>query len=238
MFGSKSIAIMQPYFFPYLGYWQLMASVDEFVVYDDIQFIKKGWIHRNRYLAGGKDQMLTLPLKKDSDYLDVFERRLSDSWPTEREKLFRKLRGAYQKAPFFQEVFPILKRCIYFESANLFDYIFNSINEVAHSLNINTRLLISSELDNTKNLKGCDRVVEICKLLDATEYVNLIGGKELYEKRHFLEHGIDLKFHQIEQIVYSQFGNEFISNLSIIDVLMFNGIEGTKERLSCCEIHE
>jgi hypothetical protein len=238
MSDSKKIAIMQPYFFPYLGYWQLMASVDEFVVYDDIQFTKKGWIHRNRYLTGGKEQMFTLPLKKDSDYLNVFERRLSDSWPMEREKIFRKLKGAYQKAPFFLEVLPVVERCIYFKSTNIFDYIFNSIKEVAESLDINARLLVSSELGNTKNLTGCDRVLAICKLLGATEYLNPIGGKELYQNKDFLEHNVDLKFHQIENVIYSQFDNEFISNLSIIDVLMFNGIERTKELLFCCQFHE
>src|SRR5690554_1369276 len=99
MCDGYRIAIMQPYFLPYLGYWQLMNCVEKFVVYDDVQFTKKGWIHRNRYLNNGKDQVFTLPLKKDSDYLDVVDRSVSDSWEVEKGKLKRKIEGAYKKAP-------------------------------------------------------------------------------------------------------------------------------------------
>jgi hypothetical protein len=238
MSSSNRAAIMQPYFLPYLGYWQLMANVEEFVVYDDIQFTKKGWIHRNRYLNDSKDQLFTLPLKKDSDYLDVFERYLSESWHTEREKLYRKLKGAYQKAPYFQEIAPLVEDCLFYDSTNLFDFTFNSIKKISQGLGINTKLLVSSQLGNTKHLKGQDRVLKICELIEATEYVNPIGGKELYKKENFSSYGIDLKFHQIDPIIYSQFGNDFIPNLSIIDVLMFCGMEKTENLLSCCKIHE
>jgi hypothetical protein len=235
---SNRVAIMQPYFLPYLGYWQLMANVDEFVVYDDIQFTKKGWIHRNRYLNGGKDQMFTLPLKKDSDYLDVYKRCLSDSWHTEREKLYRKLKGAYQKAPYFQEIAPLLEDCLFHDSTNLFGFIFNSVSKISQSLEINTKLSVSSQLGDTTELKGQDRVLKICELLEATEYVNPIGGKELYKKEDFARQGVDMKFHQIDKVVYNQFGKDFIPNLSIIDVLMFNGMEETGNLLSYCKIHE
>src|SRR5690554_2832006 len=103
MFHDHRIAIMQPYFLPYLGYWQLLNCVDTFVVYDDVEFTKKGWIHRNRYLSNGSDQMFSLPLKKDSDYLDVRDRYLADSWESEKIKLRRKIEGAYKKAPYFSE---------------------------------------------------------------------------------------------------------------------------------------
>lgn len=237
MTSIKRVAIMQPYFLPYLGYWQLMKSVDKFVVYDDIQFTKKGWIHRNRYLNGDKSQFFTLPLKKDSDYLNILERNLSSCWHIEREKLYRKLKSAYQKAPFFQEVFPLVEDCLFFRSINLFDFIFNSILRIKDILDINTKLLVSSQMGDTSGLKGKDRILKICEELEATEYVNPIGGKELYRKEDFSILGVDLKFHHMHQVIYNQFGNEFIPNLSILDVLMFRGIRETKNLLSCCEIH-
>ena len=103
------LGIMQPYFFPYIGYFQLINSVDTFVIYDNIQFTKKGWIHRNRFLQNGKDTMFTLPIKKDSDYLDIDQRFLSENFGPECDKLLRKIEGAYKKAPYFNDVFPIVK---------------------------------------------------------------------------------------------------------------------------------
>src|SRR6188768_4511537 len=110
-----SIAIMQPYLFPYIGYFQLMAAVDEFVVYDNIEFTKKGWINRNRILVNGKDTFITLPLKKGSDYLNVNDRYLADSWLTDRTKLMNKVTEAYRKAPQFNLAYPVIKKCIFFE---------------------------------------------------------------------------------------------------------------------------
>ena len=81
------LAIMQPYFFPYIGYFQLIKSVDEFVIYDNIQYTKKGWINRNRILVNGTDYLISLPLKKDSDYLNVVDRQLAESWEKDRTKL-------------------------------------------------------------------------------------------------------------------------------------------------------
>lgn len=237
MATGKRVAIMQPYFLPYIGYWQLMAYVDEFVVYDDIQFTKRGWIHRNRYLNGHKDQMFTLPLKRDSDYLDVAERRLSDSWATDKNKLYRKVKMAYQKAPFFEEGAATLEDCIFYDSDNLFDFIFHSIKVVSRRLDIGTRLIVSSELGDTTDRQGQARVLKICDLLEATEYVNPAGGRDLYDAEVFSSHGVDLRFHHIGQICYCQFGADFIPNLSIIDVLMFNGVEEARDLLSHCDIH-
>ncbi|MRJ45169.1 hypothetical protein AKL09_09325 [Idiomarina loihiensis] len=223
---------MQPYFMPYMGYWQLMNYVDKFVVYDDIQFTKKGWIHRNRYLNNGSDQMLTLPLKKDSDYLDVAERYLSQTWPKEKDKLFRKVEAAYRKAPYFDEGISVFRECLNYPGDNLFEFIFHSIKVIGSYLGIESELLISSEAASTNHLKGERRVIAICNALDASEYVNPIGGKELYAHETFNENDLSLKFHRIDEIVYQQFNSEFISNLSILDVLMFNGIAGTRNLLS------
>jgi hypothetical protein len=236
MSRGNRVAIMQPYFLPYLGYWQLMDCVDKFVIYDDIQFTKKGWIHRNRYFNNGCDQMFTLPLKKDSDYLDIVERELSDSWDKEQLKLVRKIEGAYKKSPYFKEGIDIVHECLSFDNKNLFEFILNSIKLVRKRLGIETELITSSEVGHTKDLIGEDRVIAVCKRLQATEYVNPIGGKNLYSKERFGEEGIDLKFHKIHDLKYDQMNCDFLPNLSILDVLMFTGIDGAKRELKNFEI--
>ncbi len=238
MSGGSRVAIMQPYFLPYLGYWQLMGCVEKFVVYDDIQFTKKGWIHRNRYLNNGSDQMFTLPLKKDSDYLDVVERSLSDSWEVEKNKLKRKIEGAYKKAPRFYEGMPVFEECLEYKGGNLFDFVLNSIKVIREKLDIGAELMISSEIGDSKHLNGQERVLEICRTLGATEYVNPIGGYELYQRKAFCSQGVELKFHKIGDVMYDQNQKEFLPNLSVLDMLMFVGIDGVKGELTNFELRE
>jgi hypothetical protein len=230
---------MQPYFLPYLGYWQLMNHVNSFVIYDDIQFVKKGWIHRNRYLNQGEEKMFTLPLKKDSDYLDVVERQLSEDWESEKTRLLRKIEESYRKAPHFEEGICLFHECINSPSINLFDFLLNSIKAVANALNINSELVISSEVQPKSHLKGEQRVINLCKQLHAKEYVNPIGGRKLYQHSSFNAEGISLKFLEIEDgVVYQQLDKKFVPNLSILDVVMFNGIVGARAMLSRYSLHE
>ncbi len=116
---------MQPYFFPYIGYFQLIANSDVFVIYDEIKYTKKGWINRNRFLSNGTATYFTLPLKKDSDFLFVSDRFLSLDWEKEKQKLLNKIREAYSKAPYFAETFSLFEKCLLFENTNLFAFIFN-----------------------------------------------------------------------------------------------------------------
>ena len=116
----KKLAIMQPYFFPYIGYFQLINSVDEFVIYDNIQYTKKGWINRNRILSEGKDKLISVSLKKDSDYLNVVGRKLSETWINDSKKILNLIFNAYHKSPFFEEVYLLIKKCILNENNNLF----------------------------------------------------------------------------------------------------------------------
>ena len=117
---------MQPYFFHYVGYFQLMSIVDEFFIYDNIQYTKKGWINSNRILVNGKDNLLTLPLKKGSDFLHVNERKLSENWDSDRGHIINRIKASYSKAPFFKDVFPLIEHCIMFKNDNLFDFVFYS----------------------------------------------------------------------------------------------------------------
>lgn len=217
-------AIMQPYFFPYLGYFQLINAVDVFIVYDNIQFSKGGWIQRNRMLLNGKDEIFSLPLRKASDFLDICDRHLADDYLVRNQKTLRKLENAYFRAPFFQEVFPLLQKCfLYDRHKNLFEFLLFSIKEVLRFLNIETEIKTSSEIEEER-FKNVSRVIYLCKKIQCSTYINPIGGQKIYSKQEFNAHHIDLKFLKTrDTIAYRQFGDlEFIPNLSIIDVLMFN----------------
>jgi hypothetical protein len=220
-----TIAIMQPYFMPYIGYWQLIGAVDAFVLYDNIKYTKKGWINRNRFLRNGVEAAFSLPLRKDSDFLDVAQRYLADSF--DRENLLNQFREAYRKAPEFSSVMPLLEGIIRNPVSNLFEYIFASIRSVCEFLGIRTPLVVSSTIDCDHSLKSGERVQAICKALGADTYVNPVGGMELYSKEDFARNGIDLKFLKALPFEYSQGGSAFVPWLSILDVLMFN----RKERI-------
>jgi hypothetical protein len=223
------IAIMQPYFLPYMGYWQLISAVDAFVVYDNIKYTKKGWINRNRYLRNGVEDTFSLPLRKDSDFLDVNQRFLADSF--DREDLLNRFREAYRKAPEFSSVMPLLEIIIRNPAANLFEYILGSIRAVCGFLEIKTPLVVSSTIDCDHSLKAAERVQAICKALGADIYVNPVGGMELYSKDDFARNGIDLKFLKALPFEYQQSGNPFVPCLSILDLLMFNSKEFTQSKI-------
>jgi hypothetical protein len=219
------VGIMQPYFFPYIGYFQLINGVDEFVVYDNIQFTKKGWINRNRILVNSVDAYLTFPVKNDSDFLNVKDRYLADSWDADRKKMINRITESYRKAPNFQAVFLLIKDCLLFEEKNLFLFLFNAIQMVMDYLDIKTKLVVSSTIPIDHSLKAQEKVISICKALNADTYINPIGGIELYSKENFELNGIQLHFIKSNPIQYTQFNNEFIPWLSILDVMMFNSKE-------------
>tara|TARA_R110002072_G_scaffold242550_3_gene401321 strand:- start:8270 stop:8974 length:705 start_codon:yes stop_codon:yes gene_type:complete len=224
---TVSLAIMQPYFLPYIGYFQLIAAVNEFVIYDNIKYTKKGWINRNRFLLNGKDAFFTLPLLKASDDLDVVERELATAF--NRKKLLNQLRGAYAKAPQFDEVFPLLERVVEYPDDNLFRYIHHSVTELCAFIGIKTPIVVSSTVDIDHSLKAQDKVLALCKARGAGTYINPIGGTELYDRDVFAANGIDLKFHRARPFEYSQFQNEFVPWLSVVDVLMFNPLDGVQD---------
>jgi len=219
------LAIMQPYLFPYIGYFQL-------IIYDNIQFTKKGWINRNRILVNGADTYITLPLKKDSDYLNIKDRFLSDDWSIERKKILNRITESYRKAPQFNFVYPIIESILMYEERNLFSFIFNSIKEIKQYLDIKTPLIISSSIPINHNLKAGNKVIELCKARKATIYINPIGGVELYSKEDFKNDGLELQFLKANNITYPQFKNDFVPFLSIIDVMMFNNKQTVTEYIT------
>ena len=225
------LAIMQPYFLPYIGYFQLINAVDKFVVYDNIQFTKNGWINRNRILINGKDEYITIPLKKDSDYLNIDQRKLSDGFKTERIKLLRRISESYRKAAQFNIVFPLIESIVNVVEENLFGFIYQSLREVCQFLDIKTEFIVSSTIPIDHQLRSQDKVIAICEALQANQYINPIGGMNLYSKSVFQQHNFELNFFQTGTIEYLQFANEFVPWLSIIDVMMFNSKEKIQQYL-------
>ena len=226
------IAIMQPYLFPYIGYFLLMNAVDEFIVYDNIQFTKKGWINRNRILFNEKDIYITLPLKKGSDYLDIRDRELAESWLMDRKKMISRIAEAYRNAPFFATVFPVIEKAILFEESNLFKFIFNSLHLLKDYLNIKTTIILSSSISIDHSVRAGDKVLEICRARKARSYLNPIGGLNLYSKECFKNENLDLYFLKTGNINYPQLKNDFVTSLSIIDVMMFNSKQQIQEYLN------
>ena len=225
------LAIMQPYFFPYIGYFQLIAAVDLFIIYDDIKYTKKGWINRNRLLLNDKEALFSLPLKKDSDFLDVRERELAPGF--NRDKLLNQFKEAYRYAPYFTQTYPLVERVVQYDEVNLFRFLHNSLVKTCSYLGIATAIRVSSEITALAHeMKNRDKVLCLCEAVGASEYVNAIGGREFYSKEFFSDKGIGLKFIQSTPFEYRQFGGEFLPWLSIIDVMMFNSIDSTQALIS------
>lgn len=214
------VAIMQPYLLPYIGYFQLMSAADRFVVYDNIKYTKQSWINRNRIASQGQESFFTIPLKAGNDSADIAERSVAESFNP--SKMLNKFKGAYQKAPFFNDIFPLLEKVFRYEAENLFSFIFHSLHSTAEHLQIADNLIVSSAVPANHQLKGQDRVIAICKALDATEYINSEGGIDLYSRAAFSQQDIELKFLKSRPLEYQQNSGPFLPRLSIIDVLMFN----------------
>lgn len=224
------LAIMQPYFLPYIGYFQLLAVVDRFVIYDDVRFIKRGWINRNRILVKGREYLFTIPLQGASQNRDINQIQLiaEQGW---REKLLRTIELAYRRAPHFAEVFPLLREIVNFPECNLAVYLRNSLSAIRNYLALSTELIATSAIYNNRQLKGPARILDICRQEKATTYVNASGGKELYDPELFRANGITLRFLEPIDFEYDQFGEEFQPGLSIIDVLMFNPLEKVRRAI-------
>ncbi|VYT31275.1 WbqC-like protein family protein [uncultured Blautia sp.] len=231
------LGIMQPYFVPYIGYWQLMNAVDKYVIYDDVNFIKGGWINRNRILINGKTNYFNIPMMGASPNKLINEVNVNKDERLIRKNL-RTIEGAYKRAPYYQVVYPIIERIFKTEKENIAEFIYESFQIINDYLGIETELIMSSTLNKECSLKGEDKVLAICKELGATEYYNAIGGQKLYSFEDFRKHGIALKFVQTEKIVYEQFGEEFKPDLSIIDVMMFNSSTEIRKMLGLFTVIE
>jgi hypothetical protein len=231
------LAIMQPYFFPYIGYWQLINAVDKFVIYDDVNYINRGWVNRNRILYKGTDRYINVFLKGASQnkLINEIEVNLDDKSNHNNIKL---LEEAYKNAPMYNEVKTLMEGCIDQQESNLGRYLEKIIRSVCEYLEIDTEILLSSEIHKDNSLRAQNKIIEINKILGASEYINAIGGTSLYNGEDFASEGIKLSFLQTENITYKQFSDEFHPNLSIIDIMMFNSKDVIKEFLQAYRLVE
>jgi hypothetical protein len=216
------LAVMQPYFFPYIGYFQLIHAADKFVAYDDVNFIKQGWINRNFILLNCRPLRITIPLSNASSFTTISNSKLSPNavW---RSKLLKTLHQAYDKAPYFEEIYALAEAVIQREHAgSIAQLALGSIQAVVAYLGLTTQIQPTSSHYRNSHIKGQARVLDICCIEGATTYYNLPGGYKLYDRDVFATAGVELGFIQPSIAPYRQFGCEFVPNLSILDVLMFN----------------
>jgi hypothetical protein len=218
---------MQPYLFPYIGYYQLISAVDEFVNYDDVAFIQQGWINRNRIKINGEARYFTVPLAAASSFRSIRETMVA-TLPYEafRRKFFATINTVYGKAPFYRETLNLLEGVFVPQPASIGDLAWQSVSAVCSYLRLETRLVPTATTFGNSHLKKADRLIDICRRENADIYINAIGGAELYSRDEFAKAGIALWFLRSGPVEYSQSDRRaFIPNLSIIDVLMFNSHE-------------
>ncbi len=231
------VAIMQPYFFPYIGYFQLMAAADAFVFYDDAQYMKGGWINRNRILRDNAAAWWTFPIVHD-DYRLPIRQRSYVRGPDPLRSLLGKIEGAYSHAPYYRSIFPLITELLYSKNDNVADYNVGILKALSRQLGIKCSFLSSSDIGNNSGLQGQARVVDICRQLGAGKFINPIGGLELYEKAAFADAKTSLGFLQARTTDYPQFVTPHLPFLSIIDVMMFNSENRIADMLAEYDLRE
>jgi hypothetical protein len=225
---SKRIGIMQPYFLPYIGYWQLINAVDEWILYDDVQFMKRSFMYRNKILLSGKPHSFSVSIGGQSTTKRINEVVIVNDF----RKFQKTIMHAYHKAPNFEAVCNLLSLILDFPDRNFAKFSENSIRKITEYLAINTEIIVSSTIKKDQGLSKEQKLITLCKDRCASHYINAIGGIDLYSKDNFHKEGIKLSFLKTNNISYRQFNNEFVPNLSIIDVMMFNSVGVIKRMLN------
>ena len=230
-----SVAVMQPYFFPYLGYFQLLAHVDVFVVYDDTQFVKQSWINRNRILEHGAAAFLTLPVASGSHRQLICEKRLHDP-RYHQQKLFARIRHAYRTAPHLDSVSAFLEPLFPGEDETIAAFNVRALGALHEMLGLHARIVLASERAYPSCSTAQERVIRVCLEEGGTRYVNPIGARSLglYDRAAFGAAELELTYLAVHpDLRYAQGGGSFLRDLSVIDVLMFNSPARTRELLDC-----
>lgn len=230
------IGLMQPYLFPYVGYFQLISMCDRFVVHDDVQYIRQGWINRNQIILHNRKFLFVFSVKHDDYSKNINERFYTDSFESESKKFLRNIDQSYSNAPYFADVRVLLADVLASPERNVARLNTLSIRQTCQYLGIDTEILVSSEMKFEKSLAGECRVIAINKKLGSTHYINPIGGVELYSKVRFQENGMQLSFLKPRLSPYKQSTPKFLPGLSIIDVLMNCPRESMREMLGDYEL--
>lgn len=241
-----TLGLMQPYLFPYLGYFQLMRHVDTYVFYENVQYMRQGWVNRNRLYTNIKKNethYFTFAVVKD-DYKKEINERYYSNLKADCEKLRRILYQSYKNASNFEEAYTVIDQALQFENNNVAYFNMNANYLIARYMGIDTQITCMERIkdkgfwDNYYRLDYESKVIYICRFFQGQRYVNAIGGASLYHKKAFLHNNIELKFIKMDDIVYPQFEGEFTPNLSIIDVIMHNKIDSIKLLLDRYQIIE
>jgi len=224
------LALMQPYFLPYLGYWQLLVAADRFVIYDNVNYIKGGWINRNRVLISGAPGFITVPLQQATPHKLILETTVA-AGPHWQDKMCKTLENCYRRAPYFAESFPLLEKIIRYDESNLAAYLTHQLTAVASHLDLPAKISLASDTHPRGKASGQARVLEICAREGAHRYLNSAGGVDLYDAEVFRSHGIELQFLNTRVAPYPQRTTPFTPYLSIVDALMEVGRDGTQRLL-------
>ena len=233
---DMKLAVMQPYLLPYVGYFQLASSVDNFVIYDNIQYTKRGWINRNRYLRGGEPATFTIPLQQGSTDLEIRQRLIANNYNP--AKLLNQFFEAYRKARFFDQTIELLEQVLKCKHDNLFEFLHHSLRLLFQHLSIDTSLLVSSQIPANHDEASQARLISICRAMQAKTYVNPVGGRDLYAHEEFAAQGVKLQFFQFAEREYPQFSSAFVARLSIIDALMFNSLDDIRTLINAGTTHD
>ena len=209
------IAIHQPKLMPYIGYWQLIYAVDTFVIFDDVNFVKKAFINHNFILIGREPKKFTLDLVGASQNKLINEIRIGEN----SNKILKTIELNYKKKQYFKIAFPILEDIFNQKEKNLAKFIGYSLKKISKYFDINKNFIYSSEINKDNSLKGQFKIIDICQKLKTKHYINAIGGKSLYDRERFLAKGINFNFLETNLIKYQNKDN-FIPHLSIIDIMM------------------
>jgi hypothetical protein len=225
------VAVMQPYYFPYVGYFQLMSASEVFVLYDDVQYSKGSWANRNRILRGGNVSWLTLPVGA-APLASSYRERNYLLGPAQRRSHLGRIASAYRRAPQFEAVYPLVESLMAFEDERVAAFNVHLVSRLATHLGIRCQLRLGSEFDNPRGDRAQDRILQICGRLGATTYLNAIGGTGLYHEAAFAQVGIALRFLQPVATPYPQAAPAFVPFLSILDVLMNNALEDVQRMVA------
>lgn len=233
---QMKLAIMQPYLFPYLGYFQLVHAVDKFVFYDDVQYMKEGWLNRNRISVNKQAHLFTFSIKRDHLGLKINERFFSDKLAREKGAFLKTVRENYRRATEFERVYPVLEEILACEETNIARFNIFATRKLLAFLGTETATLVSSELALAQDLHGAERVIKINQLLGASVYLNAIGGRDLYDREEFARAGLELHFLQMRPVAYPQGKQAFIPALSMLDVLLHNPLPVVRQMLQQFEL--
>lgn len=220
----------QPYFIPYIGYWQLINAVDVFIISDDYNYINRGWVNRNRILQNGNPKYFNIEISHASSNRKINELYISEKIFNKDKKLMQ-LRNVYRRAPYFNEGYMLMQKIFDYNNFCLADFLENSIKILCNYLEIHTKFVKSSSIPHNCELKKEYKIFDQCRYVGADIYINSIGGQGMYSYDQFKQQGIQLGFIQTKDIKYKQLWYEFVPDLSIIDVIMFNSKKEIKNML-------